>query len=71
MIELAPSTENEMTYEEAILYCQFLEYDGHRDWRIPTKKEWSDYRYNIWGWHKHYGVLIMHVKHIVTPVRDI
>ena len=27
--------------DEAVLYCQFLEYDGHNDWRLPTMREWS------------------------------
>lgn len=71
MIELALSTENEMTYDDALLYCQFLDYDDHTDWRMPTKEEWSDYRYNIWGWHNNSGILIMNVKHAVTPVRDV
>lgn len=71
MIELAPISKNEMAYEEAILYCQFCTYNDHTDWRMPTKEEWSDYRYNIWGWHKHDGISIRHVKHTVTPVRDV
>jgi hypothetical protein len=39
MIELAPITQNKMTYVEAILYCQFLVHLGHRDWRLPTTEE--------------------------------
>lgn len=39
-IEVAPRSKNEMTYEEAILYCQFLEHGGYRDWRLPTLDEY-------------------------------
>lgn len=39
-IEVAPISKNEMTYEEAILYCQFLEHNGCRDWRLPTLDEY-------------------------------
>jgi hypothetical protein len=71
MIQFAPISKNEMAYEEAILYCQFCTYNGHTDWRMPTKEESSDYRYNIWGWHNNSIPLIMYVKHTVTPVRDV
>ena len=40
MIELAPKSENHMTYGEALLYCQFLDYNGYRDWRLPTYDEY-------------------------------
>jgi hypothetical protein len=50
MIEKAPRSKNEMSYDEALLYCQFLEYDSHRDWRLPTYTEWSDHA-DIWGWY--------------------
>jgi hypothetical protein len=40
MIELAPTSENEMTYEEAVLYCAFCRHNGYNDWRLPTKDEY-------------------------------
>lgn len=40
MIERAPMSEKRMTYDDAVLYCQFLEYNDHRDWRMPTRSEW-------------------------------
>jgi hypothetical protein len=43
MIEIAPSTENWMTYDNAVLYCQFLEYNEHKDWRLPTELEAEEY----------------------------
>ena len=66
MIELAPPSKV-MTYSEAILYCQFLEYNGYRDWRLPTRDEFGG-NTNIWGWFidRNTGQLWR-----VTPVRDI
>ncbi len=32
-------SQNEMTQEEAIAYCQKLKLDGFEDWRLPTLKE--------------------------------
>ena len=74
MIEIAPSdtTENEMTYEEAILFCSFLEYNDHRDWRLPTHEEWREH--NLTGWYiarEHGYVYDMLLKWWVCPVRDI
>ncbi len=40
MIERAPISENKMTFEEAILYCQFCNHNGYTDWRMPTADEW-------------------------------
>lgn len=40
MIELAPPEYlKRMTLRDAVLYCQFLEIDGKRDWRFPTLNE--------------------------------
>lgn len=37
MIEYAPPLTNQtMGYYQAELYCQFLEYNGHQDWILPT-----------------------------------
>ena len=45
-------TENRMTYDEAVLYCQFLKEDGYGDWRLPTKDEfvydWCRFNHVIW-----------------------
>lgn len=48
MIEIAEELTELMTYNNAILYCQFLEYRGHNDWRMPTKKECDDYHIISW-----------------------
>jgi hypothetical protein len=69
MIEFAPRTIFEMTFDEAILYCRFLEYNGHKDWRIPTADEYYTYA-RILGW---YCGRELHDDYAwqVTPVRDI
>ena len=39
-IEIAPKhTELTMSYEDAVLYCLFLNIDGKVGWRLPTLKE--------------------------------
>jgi hypothetical protein len=43
MLELAPEVKQYMTYDEALLYCQFLDHNDHKDWRIPTKAEHDEY----------------------------
>jgi len=41
--EIAPkSTEIQATWDNAILYCTFLEVDGKRGWRLPTKEELNE-----------------------------
>jgi hypothetical protein len=67
MLEFAPQSpiERLMTYEEALLYCQFLDYNGHNDWRIPTSEEYQRIHWMM-GWHE--GDLSVARWH-VTPVR--
>jgi hypothetical protein len=36
------------TFHEALLYCQFYEQDGKRDWRLPTNEELDE-------WHEKTG----------------
>lgn len=38
-IQAAPKSVNRMTYDESILYCQFCDYDGYTNWRLPTMDE--------------------------------
>jgi hypothetical protein len=68
MIEIAQQTKHEMTYEDALLYCQFLEYNGHRDWRMPTQHEYRT-TVTILGWYIDRIIAYRHWP--VTPVRDI
>jgi uncharacterized protein YfbU (UPF0304 family) len=67
MIELAPYSNYMMPCEEAVLYCQFLEYNGHCDWRMPT---WDEYQTHmlVWGW---FLDRTMSGVWGVTPVRDV
>jgi hypothetical protein len=39
VIEWAPQSIDIMSYNDAILYCVFLDYNDHRDWRIPTLQD--------------------------------
>lgn len=39
MIEFAPQSPTTLTYNQSLLYCQFLEYGGHNDWRMPNLKQ--------------------------------
>lgn len=66
-IELAPRSESEMTYGEAILYCRFLECNERRDWRMPTIEEWRRYNFS-WSWYIDRKTDYMWY---VTPVRDV
>jgi formylglycine-generating enzyme required for sulfatase activity len=44
--EVAPkTTEIQATWDEAVMYCFFLEIDGKKGWRLPTKEE-LDYIYH-------------------------
>jgi hypothetical protein len=67
MIEIAQQTKHVITYGEALLYCQFLDYNDHSDWRLPTGDEYIASNL-IWGWYQDKPML--HYCS-VTPVRDI
>ena len=60
-----------MTYAEAIIYCQFLEHNGHIDWRLPTEEEYlNDSR--VFGWYiTSFRDLSDTGRRCFTPVRDI
>lgn len=78
MIEVAPRSAYMMSYDEAILYCQFLDYNGHKDWRMLTRQEHSEYRNEIYGLNVHAQWVQSddlqypgNIKYWVYPVRDI
>jgi hypothetical protein len=48
-IQFAYKSKNLLTYDEALIYCQFFEHNGFRDWRMPTKQECL--RKNLTGWY--------------------
>jgi hypothetical protein len=69
MIEWAPRSKNIMTFDEAVLYCQFLDYGGHKDWRLPTKPEYNSAEHIEGVW---YATDTPHTfKWYAWPVREI
>lgn len=75
-IEIAPTTSTAMTYREAVLYCQFLEINGHTDWRIPTVTEYFTIS-EILGWYIPDSAVrlqkrwVSNEKQRITAVRDV
>jgi hypothetical protein len=71
-IEIAEVSDKNFTYEEAIMYCFFLEIDGKKGWRLPTEQEYNSYN-NVWGWYqddqRYKPGDLQHFR--ITPVRDI
>jgi hypothetical protein len=70
MIEFAAMVFHQLTYSEAWMYCVTLEYDGHKDWRLPTLNEWSNSS-ELLGWYENASPVFTHSKRAVCPVRDI
>lgn len=72
MIQIAPIADKKMTYDEALLYCRFLEYDGHTDWRMPNMFDWHQNTIEVWGWLYDADLYSGNdFKLHITPVRDI
>ena len=42
MLAYAPPTIQRMSYDDAVLYCQFCNHDGYTDWRMPTRTEYYE-----------------------------
>ncbi len=71
MIELAPTSENEMTYEEAVLYCAFCRHSGYNDWRLPTKEEYyADAEISIEHTMAWYSQALNDIHHWWTPMHS-
>jgi hypothetical protein len=68
MIEIAPKSENKMTYDEALLYCRFCNHNGHTDWRMPYFSEGTPGAF--YGWCTD-SFSTPDMKGVVFPVRDI
>lgn len=48
MIEYAPIENHQrLNYTDSVLYCQFLDIDGKRDWRVPRPGDIVDRRYEV------------------------
>jgi hypothetical protein len=69
MIELALQTQQEITYDLAWLYCITLDYNGHKDWRIPTADEYKSSRC-VLSWHET-RYKFLDLEYHVIPVRTI
>jgi hypothetical protein len=67
LFEVGPVSKS-MSYDEAILYCRFLDYNGHRDWRMPTIPEARLIGSLGWGQDDHDMEFASNLT--VTPVRD-
>ena len=65
MIEVAP-TAPRMSFNEAILYCQFCDHGGLTDWRLPTFNECVEL--GISGWYLNDPA---NGQYTVVPVRDV
>ena len=76
MLELALISPNVLSYNEAWVYCLTLDYNGHKDWRMPTFNEWGS-RNELLGWYEpelrwgDYIHMVASQKMPVIPVRDI
>jgi hypothetical protein len=76
MIEFATCSPCRLTYTEALIYCQFLEYNGHTNWRLPTYDDldvWAHtYNEEYHGWVNNDTLKRISVLHFfVLPVRDV
>lgn len=67
-VEQAPPSINNMTYNEALIYCTFLDYRGKHDWRLPTEDEVDGNRWFVWNLDDKNN---HNVKWCVLPVRSI
>lgn len=70
MIEVAPTSELIFQYDTAWLYCLTLEYNGHKDWRLPTGAEYDTAGLTAVCWYEDDPANEDDDKWFVTPVRD-
>ena len=70
-VEVAPRSENKMTFDEAQMYILFCRYNGKKNWRLPTRYEWE----TINGWETPVWLVeednvVVNELWYVQPVRD-
>ena len=70
MIEFAPMPQYKFSFNEAWLYCLTLNYNRHKDWRIPTEQEYMDY-YEIISDSFDERDIDEKYRYFVVPVRDV
>ena len=68
-IEIEEVSDKNFTYNEAVVYCFFLEIHGKKGWRLPTKQEYNSSN-NIWGWYQDDERQHLLTLYRITPVRD-
>jgi hypothetical protein len=71
MIVEAPVLQRWLSYDEALLYCQFCNHDGYADWRIPTFSEWLNEMTDLNAWHQGRMIGAWGATWFVVPVRDV
>ena len=74
MIDYAPHSKRNISWDEAWLYCLTLSYGGHKDWRMPTRDEYQDIDDipgGTFDYHDNINNDIAADRSSVTPVRDI
>lgn len=66
------------SYDEAKMYLLFLEIDGKRGWRMPTRYERTKYfrvgehvNETVWDQRDEYTVLLNATTRRLIPIRDI
>lgn len=72
MLEFAP-TKIIGCYKIAWLYCLTLDYNGHKDWRLPTDIEYTsckDIDSNSYYSHDAFFEFDPDFQDVVSPVRD-
>lgn len=71
MIQIAPKTAYEMTYEEALLYCAFCNHNGYSDWRLPTQHEYEGGIGLTMSWYINRIIAHDTPTWHTTPIRDV
>ena len=75
MIEIAPRTTFDMSFDDAFLYCITLYYNGYSDWRLPTHFEYCATHDLIMSWHEERYEKESRINSdwtwAATPVRDL
>ena len=70
-LEMAPRSQNKMTFDEAQMYCLFCRHKGKKNWRLPTRLEWE----TINGWETPVWLVekdnvVVNEMWYVQPIRD-
>lgn len=68
-IEIGPRPNDELSFDEAWLYCACLFHNGCSDWRFPTDDEYMNN--SIIDYDSFSQGDILDERNYITPVRDI